>query len=58
MIVSGQVEIYHEHPSGGEERVALLDQGQMFGEIGVIDEAPRSASARAFTAVELKILPL
>ncbi len=58
IIQSGVVEIYHEHPDGSEEHLADLEAGQMFGEYGVLDDAPRSASARAKTEVFLQIVPL
>jgi len=58
IIESGTVEIYKENPDGSEERIAELGAGHMFGEYGVLDEAPRSASARAKTDVELRIMAL
>ncbi len=58
IIISGTVEIYKELPGGGEEHIADLTDGQMFGEYGVLDDAPRSASARAKTDVELQIMAL
>lgn len=58
IIQSGVVEIYKENPDGSEEHIADLGEGQMFGEYGVLDEAPRSASARAKTLVKLKIMEL
>jgi CRP-like cAMP-binding protein len=47
VIQSGKVEIYHELPDGSEKPIVVLGPGQMFGEYGVLDDAPRSASARA-----------
>ncbi len=58
VILRGQVEVYREMPDGTQEHLATLDEGQMFGEYGVLDEAPRSASVRALTNVELQIMPL
>lgn len=58
IIQSGTVEIYKELPDGSEEHIADLTVGQMFGEYGVLDEAPRSASARARTLVQLQIMAL
>ncbi len=58
IIVSGVVEIYRENADGSEEHIADLGEGQMFGEYGVLDEAPRSASARAKTAAMLQIMAL
>lgn len=58
VVESGQVEIFKETPGASDERIAVLDAGQMFGEYGVLDDAPRSASARALTDVTLKIMKL
>ncbi len=58
IIKSGKVEIFSEHPDGSEERIIVLEEGQMFGEYGVLDDAPRSASARAVSLVRLQIMPL
>lgn len=58
IILSGEVEIYKENPDGSEEHIAELGEGQMFGEYGVLDDAPRSASARARTLVRLQIMEL
>ena len=58
VIESGQVEIFQELADGKEEHVATLGAGQMFGEYGVLDDAPRSASARAVEDTTLKILKI
>lgn len=58
VIDSGKVEIFTENPDGTETRIATLDAGQMFGEYGPLDEAPRSASARALGDTTLSIVPL
>ncbi len=58
VIISGKVEIYREHLDGTVEHVAMLEEGQMFGELGVLDDAPRSASAKAATDVVLQRMPL
>ena len=50
IIVSGVVEII-KATAGGELLLAVLRKGDIFGEMGLIDEAPRSASARAAQAV-------
>jgi CRP-like cAMP-binding protein len=41
----GQVEIVQERRDGETESVAVLRRGEYFGEMGAIDEKPRSASA-------------
>ncbi|HUP86116.1 MAG TPA: ATP-binding cassette domain-containing protein [Acidimicrobiales bacterium] len=49
----GQVEILRVRDDGTEERVALVKKGDYFGELGPMLNLPRSATARAKTAVEL-----
>ncbi len=53
VIKSGQVEILKDFPDH-PVRLALLDSGQIFGEMGLVDERPRSLAARAVTEVKLK----
>ena len=47
IILKGEVEIYKEISEGREEVLAKLKAGDYFGEMSLIDNAPRSASARA-----------
>jgi CRP-like cAMP-binding protein len=35
-------------PGGGEEALAILDRGDFFGEMALLDGEPRSADARAY----------
>jgi CRP-like cAMP-binding protein len=52
IIQSGTVEIFKK--IGGEQRVlSVLEKGDFFGEMSVLEDAPRTASARAKTDVEL-----
>ena len=51
LIHSGRVEIVKE-TDDGPMRLAFLGAGDMFGEMGVLDECPRSATARACEPVE------
>ncbi len=48
VILEGQVMISKFIAGGGEEALALLRRGDFFGEMSLIDGAPRSADARAF----------
>ncbi len=55
LIISGEVEIFRT--SGNRERVlATLDRGEIIGEMSLIDNAPRMASARALSDLELSII--
>ena len=45
LILEGKVRISREVPGMGEEALAVLGPGQVFGEMALLDEAPRSADA-------------
>ncbi len=54
-IVSGQVEIivHDRHDRGAGERIAVLGEGETFGELGILGDEPRSADARALSDVRV-----
>jgi CRP-like cAMP-binding protein len=53
IISKGQVEILRTDKKTGQEmQVALLGEGQYFGEIGVLGRTERTATVKAVTAVE------
>ncbi len=47
IITKGEVEVFIEHPDGGEIIVNHLSSGAYFGEIGLLREGRRTASVRA-----------
>ena len=47
IVEAGEIELFRELPSGGEELVKLAGVGDYFGEMGPLFALPRSASARA-----------
>lgn len=57
VIVSGEVKISLPSETGDEAILATLRPGDVFGELALLDGAPRSASASALTAAETVILP-
>ncbi len=52
VIVKGEVRISKMIPNIGEEALAVLKQGDYFGEMALIDNFPRSAHAIANTDLE------
>jgi len=54
-VLEGTVRISKQIPKVGEEAMAFLEEGGHFGEMALLDEAPRSASAIAHTDCRLVI---
>jgi CRP-like cAMP-binding protein len=56
VVVEGKVRISRQVPGMGEEALAILSPGAAFGEMALVEEAPRSADAIAHeTATLLRI---
>jgi len=47
IVIQGKVRIEKHIPGVGQEALAILERGEFFGEMAVVDRAPRSASAIA-----------
>jgi CRP-like cAMP-binding protein len=47
IVVEGKVRISRMVPGMGEECLSILERGEVFGEMALIDDQPRSADARA-----------
>lgn len=56
VIVKGRVKISHISSGGGEAILAILGEGDFFGELSVIDGLGRSATVTAIDDVELMML--
>jgi len=56
LIQSGEIEIVKRKRSGGEVRLALLGTGRVFGEMALIDDVPRMATARATAKTTLVLI--
>ncbi|HZD10665.1 MAG TPA: Crp/Fnr family transcriptional regulator [Candidatus Binatia bacterium] len=52
IITSGKVKISYSMPDGQEALLAILGAGDFFGELALLDEAPRSATAEAMEQTE------
>lgn len=57
LILEGRVRISREVPGMGEEALAILGPGEVFGEMALIDEAPRSADARVHARCRVLAIP-
>src|SRR6188768_1880428 len=57
VITSGEVKISLPSETGDEAILATLREGDVFGELALLDGAPRSASATAIGATETVVLP-
>ncbi len=53
IILTGKIRIYRTDVSGSPKVLALLDPGQIFGELSIFDHLPRSATAIATEPTEL-----
>jgi CRP-like cAMP-binding protein len=57
VVVEGRVKITRESPEGEEAIVVVLGAGDSFGELVMLDGAPRSATATAMEATETMTMP-
>jgi CRP/FNR family transcriptional regulator, cyclic AMP receptor protein len=57
VVRSGRVAIGRRSPDGRESLVALMEEGDLFGEMPLFDRQTRSASARALESSELLAIP-
>lgn len=58
IITKGDVEVFVEHPDGGEIIVNHLSSGSYFGEIGLLRDGQRTASVRASFASGCEVVML
>lgn len=47
IIESGKVEVSKKLPNGKSQIIGILDRNDIFGEMGLIDQLPRSATVKA-----------
>lgn len=58
ILVKGQVDIILQHASGAEVLVGQLSAGQYFGEMGLLDNKPRSATVKAASDTDVIVMQL
>lgn len=56
VILSGRVRVYLTDASGKEFVLTTQSEGEYFGELALVDDAPRSASVAALEACKLMVL--
>ena len=56
VVASGKIKLGRSGSAGRENLLAVLGPGQMFGELSVFDPGPRSSTATAVTASEIRTL--
>ncbi|MDH5752121.1 MAG: cyclic nucleotide-binding domain-containing protein [Deltaproteobacteria bacterium] len=49
VLIMGQVEIVKKRPDGEYQQLVVLNPGDVFGEMAIVDQEPRSADARALS---------
>ena len=57
VIARGRVEVSHPGPDGRMARMAVLSDGDHFGEMALLSNAPRNATVRTMTPTTLIALP-
>ena len=57
IVASGRIAIANKSPDGRESVVALMEAGDLFGEMPLFDGQGRSAEARALTTAEIVSVP-
>lgn len=56
IILEGKIRISRDIAGVGEEALAVLGQGEVFGEMSLLDEFPRSADARVHERCRLLVM--
>lgn len=57
LIVAGKIRISRDIPGMGEEALAVLGPGDVFGEMSLFDDDPRSADAHVHERCRLLVIP-
>jgi len=57
VVVAGRIAISNKSSDGRESMVALMERGDLFGEMSLFDNLGRSAEARALESSQIIVLP-
>jgi len=57
LVASGRVKICHETPEGKQAILGFVDQGEIFGELALLDNSDRSHLAQAAEKTSLVLIP-
>ena len=58
IIIGGQAEVWHESLSGQSGEIDLRKAGEYFGEVGLLQDRPRSATVRAPEDGQVEVLAM
>ena len=58
VLISGRARVHQESTDGGPRQLALLGGGDIFGEMALLDIAPRSASVTAEEDIRALVIPI
>lgn len=57
LVTSGRVKLYHLTADGKQALLALIDPGEVFGELALFDQGPREEFAEAMEATTVVLIP-
>jgi CRP/FNR family transcriptional regulator, cyclic AMP receptor protein len=58
LLIRGRALVWQSLPNGTDRRLAILGSGELFGEMALLDSAPRSASVTAREATSALVIPI
>ena len=57
LLTAGRVKIHHLTPDGKQALLALIDPGELFGELAILDDGKREEFAEAMEACQIVAIP-
>ena len=58
IVISGRAEVWHEGLSGQSDEIDIRKPGEYFGEVGLLQDRPRSATVRAPEEGQVEVLAM